>query len=193
MVHLILRVVVYWETERLISPLRNGTFHPKGDSVLGNREGPSPLRNGTSHPKGGSITWQQRGPLSFTSHPKSDSVQRAPLPIEYKYIPHLLWIQVYIDGVLELTGASSSASVRVYSADADTRTLGSVFYRETTSPELLEVSSALFSAGFNATNFTSMFIATWFYVGYYDGGVDLVCVCVNVCMRVCTCAVCMCV
>lgn len=109
-----------------------------------------------------------------------------------KCMPHLR-IQVYIDGVLELTGESSSALVRVYSADADTRTLGSVFYRETTSPELLEVSSALFGASFMPTNFTSMFIATWFYVGYYDGGVDLVCVlCVcGVCVYCVWCSVCL--
>lgn len=62
----------------------------------------------------------------------------------------------------------------MYSADADTRTLGSVFYRESMDPDLLEVSSSLYSMSFLPANFTSMFIATWFYVGYYDGGIDLV-------------------
>jgi hypothetical protein len=71
-------------------------------------------------------------------------------------------------------GRNSSASIYAYSADADTRTLGSVFYRETTSEELLEISSSLYSGFFPPVNFTSMFIATWFYVGYFDGGTDLV-------------------
>lgn len=86
----------------------------------------------------------------------------------------MLHPQVYTDGVLELTGQNSSAFVYVYSADADTRVLGSVFYRESTEQELLDISSDLFSRFFSAANFTSQFIVTWFYVGYYDGGVDLV-------------------
>lgn len=81
---------------------------------------------------------------------------------------------MYTDGVLELVGQDSSAFIFVYSADADTRTLGSVFYRETTSEDILGVSSTLYSGFFSPTNFTSVFIATWFYVGYYDGGIDLV-------------------
>ena len=81
--------------------------------------------------------------------------------------------QVYTDGVLELTG-SDSAFIYAYSADADTRTLGSVYYRETTSQEVLELASSLYSNGFPFANFTSAFVVTWFYVGYFDGGVDLV-------------------
>ena len=81
---------------------------------------------------------------------------------------------MHTDGVLELVGQSSSAFVYVYSADADTRILGSVFYRETTSEELLAVVSTVYSGFFPPANFTSIFIATWFYVGYYDEGVDLV-------------------
>lgn len=86
----------------------------------------------------------------------------------------MLPLQVFTDGVLELTGQSSSAFIYVYSADADTRTLGGVFYRETTEQELLEFSSTVYSGFFPPTNFTSIFIVTWFYVGYFDGGVDLV-------------------
>lgn len=82
--------------------------------------------------------------------------------------------QVHTDGVLELVGQSSSAFIYVYSADADTRTLGSVFYRETSEEALLALASTLYSGFFPSANFTSMFIATWFYIGYYDGGVDLV-------------------
>lgn len=81
---------------------------------------------------------------------------------------------MFTDGVLELVSQNPKAKIYVYSANADTRMLGSVFYRETTSKELLEIASIQYSEFFTPTNFTSMFITTWFHVGYYDGGVDLV-------------------
>lgn len=77
---------------------------------------------------------------------------------------------------MELIGDSSSAFIYAYSADADTRELGSVFYRESRDEELLDLSTNFQGLTFSESsqNFTSLFIATWFYVGYYDGGTDRV-------------------
>lgn len=79
--------------------------------------------------------------------------------------------------MLELQSASSSAFVYAFSADVDTTGIGQVFYRETTDPALL-----LFAANdledvfpdLGPINITSLFIATWFYVGYFDNNVDRV-------------------
>ena len=82
------------------------------------------------------------------------------------------------DGVLELQSASSSAFVYAFSADVDTTGIGQVFYRETTDPSLLsevtiDVQTVFPDLG--PFNITSLFIATWFYVGYFDNNVDRVC------------------
>ena len=84
---------------------------------------------------------------------------------------------MYTDGVLELIGDSSSAFIYAYSADADTSEIGSVFFRESTDETLLDLSTSLQGLSFADSppeSFTSLFIATWFYVGYDDGGTDLV-------------------
>lgn len=73
------------------------------------------------------------------------------------------------------TDQNQSAFIYAFSADADTSELGSVFYRETTDQELLELSTDLqgMSFGDSPGNFTSLFVATWFYVPY-NGGTDRV-------------------
>ena len=81
------------------------------------------------------------------------------------------------DGVLELQSASSSAFVYAFSADVDTTGIGQVFYRETTDPNLLlEVLSNVQDVfpDLAPVSLTSLFIATWFYVGYFDNNVDRV-------------------
>ena len=77
--------------------------------------------------------------------------------------------------MLELFGQNSSAFVYVYSADADSTGLGRIFYRESTEKELLDTASEFYNAAFHDVNFTSLFVATWFYLGYFDSGTDLVC------------------
>ncbi len=68
-----------------------------------------------------------------------------------------------------------SAFIYAFNADADTSELGSVFYRESRDEQLLSLSRDLqgLSFGEPTANFTSLFIVTWFYVGY-DGGSDRV-------------------
>lgn len=73
--------------------------------------------------------------------------------------------------MLELRGASSSAFVYAFSADVDTTGIGRVFYRETTDPDLLGFVSSQAGDAFPdlaPVSLTSLFIATWFYVGYFD-------------------------
>ena len=87
------------------------------------------------------------------------------------------------DGVLELqsTSSSSSAFIYAFSADVDTTGIGQVFYRETTDPSLLFSAAEELQYAFpdvGAIDITSLFIATWFYVGYFDNNVDRVC-CTN--------------
>ena len=83
------------------------------------------------------------------------------------------------DGVLELlSDSSSSAFIYAFSADVDTTGIGHVFYRETTDPSLLYSATEDIQYTFpdvGAINLTSLFIATWFYVGYFDNNVDRVC------------------
>ena len=82
--------------------------------------------------------------------------------------------------MLELRRSSdSSPSVFVYafSADVDTTSIGHVFYRETTDLSLLMDASGTIQSVFpnlGPVSLTSMFIATWFYVGYFDNNVDRV-------------------
>ena len=80
------------------------------------------------------------------------------------------------DGVLGLEGPSGIAFINAYLADADTSQVGSVFYRESTDEDLLYLSTDLQSVSFGESpdNFTSLFIVTWFNVGYDDGGTDRV-------------------
>ena len=72
---------------------------------------------------------------------------------------------------------SSTAKIFTYSANVDTTNIGEVFYRETKDPFLLKKAAALMLSLLpeqsDATP-TSLFIATWFYVGYYDGHSDKV-------------------
>ena len=86
-------------------------------------------------------------------------------------------MQVETDGILELVDQSgpSSAFVYPFSADVDTRTIGHVFYRESTDPDVLSRINSYSDMIFdNTTNLTYAFIATWFYVGYYDNHDDRV-------------------
>ena len=79
--------------------------------------------------------------------------------------------------MLELRSASSSAFVYAFSADVDTTGIGQVFYRETTDPSLLLEASFNINDVFPdlaPVSLTSLFIATWFYVGYFDNNVDRV-------------------
>ena len=79
--------------------------------------------------------------------------------------------------MLELRSASSSAFVYAFSADVDTTGIGQVFYRETTDAGLLQFASSNVDDVFPnlaPVSLTSLFIATWFYVGYFDNHVDRV-------------------
>jgi hypothetical protein len=81
--------------------------------------------------------------------------------------------------VLELRSAASSSSAFVYafSADVDTTGIGQVFYRETTEAGLLQFTSSIIDDVFPdlaPVSLTSLFIATWFYVGYFDNNIDRV-------------------
>lgn len=81
--------------------------------------------------------------------------------------------------MLELRSAafSSSAFVYAFSADVDTTGIGQVFYRETTEPGLLQFTSSIVGDAFPElvpVGLTSLFIATWFYVGYFDNNIDRV-------------------
>ena len=79
--------------------------------------------------------------------------------------------------MLELRSASSSAFVYAFSADVDTTGIGQVFYRETTDTGLLQFASSNVDDVFPdlaPVSLTSLFIATWFYVGYFDNHVDRV-------------------
>lgn len=71
----------------------------------------------------------------------------------------------------------STAKIYSYSANVDTTNIGEVFYRETNDPFLIKKAAAMMLSSFpelaDATP-TSLFIATWFYVGYFDGHSDKV-------------------
>ena len=88
--------------------------------------------------------------------------------------------KVHTDGFLNLIHVgpqSSSASIYVFFADVDTSSLGQVFYRESTDPVLLDSAQTIVESllpAFSATPPTSLFIATWFYVGYFDNNDDRV-------------------
>lgn len=89
--------------------------------------------------------------------------------------------------MLELRSAASSSSAFVYafSADVDTTGIGQVFYRETTEPGLLQFTSSIVGDVFPElvpVSLTSLFIATWFYVGYFDNNIDRV---THSCMHSC--------
>ena len=67
-----------------------------------------------------------------------------------------------------------------YWADVDTRGTGSVYYRETQNSSLLQrARNDVRSTFVELSSFTptSLFVATWFRVGYFSGGTDLVCGC----------------
>ena len=91
-------------------------------------------------------------------------------------------VQVDTDGVLELRedqNAATSAFIYAFSADVDTTGIGEVFYRETTEPDVLETTSQLVNFAFPNVamvpiNIASAFVATWFYVGYFDNHMDRV-------------------
>lgn len=73
------------------------------------------------------------------------------------------------------TAGSSSAFIYAFSADADSSAIGHVFYRESTEAEVLERVNQLADRGFaGSSSLTSVFITTWFYIGYYDNHDDLV-------------------
>ena len=94
----------------------------------------------------------------------------------YRYVCFIS--KVDNDGVLELEGASSSAFVYAFSADVDTSGIGQVFYRKTTDPSMLFSVNERLDETFPElapNNMTSLFVATWFYVGYFDSHVDRVC------------------
>jgi len=85
----------------------------------------------------------------------------------------LLLLQVSTNGVLQLM--SGSGAVYAFSADADTTSIGHVFYKETTDSEILTRINDLSDAAFpNTTSLNYAFIATWFYVGYDNNNDDLV-------------------
>lgn len=94
----------------------------------------------------------------------------------------ILCTQVDTDGVLELRenqNAATSAFIYAFSADVDTTGIGEVFYRETTEQSVLETVSELVNFAFpnvrmQPISITSVFVATWFYVGYFDNNVDRV-------------------
>lgn len=68
--------------------------------------------------------------------------------------------------------------VAPYWADVDTRGTGKVWYRETTEAALLTKAKSEIRAAFINQMFfepTTLFIATWDHVGYYDSNTDLVC------------------
>ena len=83
---------------------------------------------------------------------------------------------MHTDGVLELVRNSdeSSAFIHAFSADADTTSIGHVFYRETTDSAVLETLVDTVNFGFDPSTLSSVFITTWFYVGYYNNHDDLV-------------------
>ena len=89
-------------------------------------------------------------------------------------------VKVHTNGELDLrvdTQDSSFASIYVFSADVDTRSLGQVFYRESSDPQLLESTRDIIGSiipALSAAPPTSLFIATWFYVGYFDNNDDRV-------------------
>ena len=68
-----------------------------------------------------------------------------------------------------------------FSGDVDTTSIGEVFYRETDDPQLLKRAALVMESAFPGVDDpspTSLFIATWFYVGYFQGHNDKVSVCV---------------
>ena len=75
--------------------------------------------------------------------------------------------------------SQSFASVYAFLADADTRSVGQVLYREIdmSNPSLLSdiggIVRRLYSS-FNDYSPTYVFVATWFYVGYFDNHDDRV-------------------
>ena len=92
--------------------------------------------------------------------------------------------KVHTDGFLNLIDvpgpghqSSSFASIYVFAADVDTSSLGQVFYRESSDPLLLESARTIVESllpAFSATPLTSLFIATWLNVGYFDSNADSV-------------------
>ena len=89
--------------------------------------------------------------------------------------------QVHTDGRLDLRvdqySHSSTAKIFTYSANVDTTNIGEVFYRETKDPFLLKKAAALMLSllpELSDATPTSLFVTTWFYVGYYDGHSDKV-------------------
>lgn len=79
--------------------------------------------------------------------------------------------------MLELVSEARSSSAFIYpfSADVDTTSIGHVFYRQSTDMEVLSRINSYSNMVFEGTtNLTHVFIATWFYVGYYDNHDDRV-------------------
>ena len=72
-----------------------------------------------------------------------------------------------------------------YWADVDTRGTGSVWYRQTTDAQLLARARDSIRAAFiNQARFnpTSLFIATWDHVGYYNRRTDKVGLLISICV-----------
>ncbi len=90
----------------------------------------------------------------------------------------VLHAQVQTDGRLELHFGTFVGSVLVFAADVDTRELGQVFFRESTDPDRLQDVDDIVGGlsdilpDFDTSPPTSLFIATWFYVGHYNRSTD---------------------
>ena len=72
--------------------------------------------------------------------------------------------------LVESLNSSSIARVLAFSADADTSKVGDVFYQESRDPALLQKATDITNMAFPGSNcaISALFIATWFYVGYFD-------------------------
>lgn len=109
------------------------------------------------------------------------------LVVETIILVHKLSLQVNNNGDLSFTTRVSTFTpqafplsgnlqlIAPYWADVDTRGTGSVWYRETTDPQLLtRARNEIQSAFIDQARFspTSLFIATWDHVGYYNRRTD---------------------
>ena len=98
-------------------------------------------------------------------------------------------MQVNVNGVVSLGRSFTSGSPRSisltgtdkiiapYWSDVDTRGTGNVYYRQTTDPSLLARASSEIRAAYPVSQsliITTLFIATWDGVGYYNQHTDKV-------------------
>ena len=100
----------------------------------------------------------------------------------------MLILQVNINGIISFDGAvsafvptpfplsGSTILIAPYWADIDTRGIGTVWYRETSSPDLLTRANTQIRNAFPTSTFTAtrLFIAGWYTVGYFNANTDLV-------------------